>query len=99
MANHRVTLGNWCDVEVQRGGSLKIEIGHDFSGGELGREQARELALAILKAHEIPRVPGKGPLASAAELRPPDFDSLSASERWAIDKALGILDWTGSPDT
>ena len=27
--------------------------------------------------------------------RPKNFPSLSAEERWAIDKKLGILDWRG----
>jgi len=30
--------------------------------------------------------------------RPPDFTSLPAEERWAIDKRLGILDWSPTPE-
>jgi hypothetical protein len=28
-------------------------------------------------------------------MRPRNFNSLSSEDRWAIDKALGILDWDG----
>jgi hypothetical protein len=40
----------------------------------------------------------KGPLATAAERRPSNFKSLPPQEQWDIDKSLGILDWSGSPN-
>lgn len=40
----------------------------------------------------------KGPLATAAENRPENFDLLDAQARWDVDKALGILDWSGDPE-
>lgn len=30
--------------------------------------------------------------------RPKNFTSLSAREQWAIDKRLGILDWSPTPE-
>jgi len=41
----------------------------------------------------------KGPMATAAERRPANFNELTEEKRWEIDKHLGILDWDGSPET
>lgn len=35
------------------------------------------------------------PLMERVKLRPSNFESLSAEDRWSIDKALRILDWDG----
>lgn len=34
-------------------------------------------------------------MAIRAKGRPPNYEQLSARQQWAIDKALGILDWDG----
>lgn len=39
---------------------------------------------------------GLGPMATQARKRPSDYARLSPEEQWAIDKSLGILDWSGS---
>lgn len=31
--------------------------------------------------------------------RPKDFEKLSPSAQWEIDRMLGILDWDGDPST
>lgn len=38
-----------------------------------------------------------GPMARAAQRRPANYNELSGSRQWAIDKELGILDWDGNP--
>lgn len=45
-----------------------------------------------------PLINGKGPMARAAEQRPENFKELDPQTQWDIDKALGILDWDGSPE-
>ena len=37
-----------------------------------------------------------GHLFAVALQRPANFEDLSAESQWAIDKQLGILDWTGA---
>lgn len=37
-------------------------------------------------------------MARAAEQRPENFKELDPQTQWDIDKALGILDWDGSPE-
>jgi hypothetical protein len=39
-----------------------------------------------------------GPMARAALRRPANYEYLSASQQWRIDKELGILDWSGDPN-
>lgn len=41
----------------------------------------------------------KGPMATVAERRPANFRQLGEAEQWETDKALGILDWDGSPES
>lgn len=36
-------------------------------------------------------------MAERVQYRPKDFDQLSADHQWEWDKALGILDYTGTP--
>lgn len=38
-----------------------------------------------------------GPLTRKAQMRPLDFYKLAPETQWAIDKNLGILDWSGNP--
>jgi hypothetical protein len=45
------------------------------------------------------RLSPKGPMATAAEGRPANFNELTEEQRWEIDKRLGILDWDESPET
>ena len=33
-----------------------------------------------------------------AQLRPPNYQMMTPTEQWAIDKDLGILDWDGTDD-
>lgn len=39
-----------------------------------------------------------GPMAQRAKLRPTEYENLSPQTQWEIDKALGILDWSGNPN-
>ena len=38
-----------------------------------------------------------GPMATAAQKRPANYDQLRLYEQWAIDQELGINDWDGDP--
>lgn len=50
-------------------------------------------------AYEVrPRGPELGPMATIALRRPPNFYTLSNTEKWDVDRELGIIDWDGSPD-
>lgn len=40
-----------------------------------------------------------GPMASAAQRRPANYNQLSGEQQWEIDKSLGILDWDGRTTT
>jgi hypothetical protein len=35
----------------------------------------------------------------AATQRPKNYNKLTPEDQWAVDKALGILDWDGDPRT
>jgi hypothetical protein len=41
-------------------------------------------------------IPKGAKAAERAKLRPGDFESRSAEEKWRIDRELGILDWDGT---
>lgn len=37
-------------------------------------------------------------MSDRAKFRPANFDQLTDEQKWAIDKKLGILDWSGDPN-
>lgn len=43
----------------------------------------------------LPEFPEFTSMKERAKLRPANFESLTPSQRWEIDKKLGILDWDG----
>jgi hypothetical protein len=61
-------------------------------------EKALELAQAQIPGFQHRIFHGKlGPQALKAQRRPHNFSTLSPAARWALDRRLGILDWTGQP--
>lgn len=82
-----------CDVHG--GGRSNKSWSGTINGNVVDLPNLREVE-AFAKNHNLVVKNFTGPMALASCDRPANFEAMTPREQWAVDKALGILDWDGS---